>query len=62
MTEDPQYRITVLTKCKKIKRLDHRPVDAAALKRQLRCATEAKVLATVRETASEGKKCFLYIF
>eukprot|EP00903_Cladosiphon_okamuranus_P013190 g12302.t1 len=52
VAEDPQYRITILTKCKNIKRLDHRPVDAAALRRQLRCAIEAKVLATVREAAS----------
>ncbi|CAM9902509.1 unnamed protein product [Ectocarpus fasciculatus] len=39
--------------CKNIRRLDHRPVDGAALKRQLHRATEAKALASLRETANE---------
>ncbi|CAN0113925.1 unnamed protein product, partial [Ectocarpus sp. 6 AP-2014] len=53
VASEPQYRITVLMACKKIRRLDHRPVDGAALKRQLHRATEAKALATLRETANE---------
>ncbi|CAM9836250.1 unnamed protein product, partial [Laminaria digitata] len=48
---EPQYRITVLTNCGMMRRLDHRPVDAEALGRQLHRAAEAKALAHVRETA-----------
>ncbi|CAM9138346.1 unnamed protein product, partial [Ectocarpus sp. 4 AP-2014] len=53
VASEPQYRIAVLMACKKIRRLDHRPVDGAALKRQLHRATEAKALASLRETANE---------
>lgn len=58
VANDPQYRITVLMKCKKINVMDHRPVDRAALKRQLHWATEVKTLASVRETANDGKIVF----
>ncbi|CAN0501424.1 unnamed protein product, partial [Ectocarpus sp. 12 AP-2014] len=53
VASESQYRITVLMACKKIRRLDHRPVDRAALKWQLHRATEAKALASLRETANE---------
>lgn len=59
MVLEPQYRITVLTNCEMMRRLDHRPVDAEALGRQLHRAAEAKALAHVRETADSGEKYYL---
>ncbi|CAM9447529.1 unnamed protein product, partial [Hapterophycus canaliculatus] len=53
VVQEPRYRITVLMKCKKILRLDHRPVDGAALRRQLDLATQTKALHSVRETAND---------
>ncbi|CAM9841050.1 unnamed protein product [Scytosiphon promiscuus] len=53
VVKEPQYRITILTKCKRILRLDHRPVDGGALKRQLDLATQRKALDSVRETAND---------
>lgn len=58
VASEPQYRVTVLTKCPSIERLDHRPVDGAALKRQFLRALEAKTLAQVRETANGGETNF----
>lgn len=36
--------------------MDNRPVDRAALKRQLRWATGVSTLTSVRETVNDGKK------
>lgn len=57
---EPQYRITVLTSCEMMRRLDHRPVDAEALGRQIHRAAEAKALAHVRETADSGEEAFFF--
>ena len=57
---EPQYRITVLTSCEMMRRLDHRPVDAEALGRQIHRAAEAKALAHVRETADSGEREFVF--
>lgn len=55
MVSEPKYRISVLMKCERLRRLDHRLVDREDFQRQAHRALETDALADVREIAHKGK-------
>lgn len=55
VASDPQYHLTVLLSCQKVRRLDHRLVDRSSLVRRLHRVLEGAALSDIREAARRGE-------
>ncbi|CAM9537392.1 unnamed protein product, partial [Sphacelaria rigidula] len=51
VASDPQYRLTVLLSCQKVRRLDHRLVNRSSLVRQFHRVLDGTALSDIREAA-----------